>query len=331
MAKKVKKRNKIPKKKVTIFVIICVCIILLAITAFLIVFIKGYLLGGLNRNKITKDANSLGIDSSMVNKSSDTKIVNIALFGVDSRKDTFTGLSDAIMVATIDKKSGYVKLTSIARDSQVAIDGHGNANKINAAYSYGGPELAIKTLNQNFGLDIKDYVTINISGLAKAIDVAGGVDIEINEAEKNMANGIMDELTPKEKKIAKSGMVHLNGTQATAYCRIRKIDTDLVRISRQKKVLEILFNKAKTLSPTKMAETIHTMMPMVETSLKDTQIIDLASILTNKNVQLVNMKFPNSKSNYKSGEANGWNIVFDLKVAKQQINDFIYNDVRIPD
>ena len=319
--------NKNKKKSVKKFVLLCVAIMLSALISLFIVTFN-YLFGGLNHKKITKDFDELGINSSRYEETVDSKIVNIALFGVDSRTESFSGLSDSIMIASFDKKSGYIKLSSIARDSQVDIKDVG-VTKINAAYSNGGPVLAINTINRNFNMDIQDYVTINISNLAKVIDAAGGVTIDITQAEQNAANIIMNELTPNAPKISKSGTVHLDGTQATAFCRIRKLDSDLYRIDRQKKVLQSLFDKAVKLSPTKMAETIHTMMPMVETSLDYDKIFSLSSLATNKNLELVNMKFPNSESNYTSSPTTNWQIIYDLDVAKQQLYDFVYNDVRI--
>lgn len=320
---KKKKKKMSKKKKIVILCIVNVVAILLALGVFLFY----YLLGGLNRTELTKDFSRLGIDSENNQKFEGAGIVNVALFGVDSRTNTFTGLSDTIIIASINRKTGVVKLTSFARDTRVPIDGHGET-KINAAYSHGGPELAIKTLNKNFGMNIQDYVTINMTQLVKVIDVAGGVTIEITEAERQMANGIMDELTPKEPKIKKSGTVTLTGAQATAYCRIRKIDSDLYRMDRQKKVLEELFNKAKTLSLPKLAETIHTISPMVETSMDYDEIYELAKVLTISGARMESLRFPHDNTKYTSGKQTNWDIVYDLNIAKNELHDYIYDDKR---
>ncbi len=325
--KTTKKTTKKKKSEVKRLIIILITIIVLGL-AVIVGFGFNYLFGGLNQNDIGNDFSELGIDSSRYDLTKGSNIVNIALFGVDNRGNAFTGLSDTIIIASLNRNTGAIKLISIARDDQVHVEGYGEI-KANAAYSYGGPVLAIKTLNSNFDLDIQDYATINIANLAKVIDAAGGVTIEITEAEKNMANGIMDELTPKAPKIQKSGTVLLDGTQATAYCRIRKLDSDIYRISRQKKVLEVLFQKAKTLDPIKMAETVHEIMPMVETSLNYNEIISLASILTNSKVHLENLTFPHKNTEYTNNSA--WDIVFDLDVAAQEIHDYIYNDINPED
>ena len=112
---------------------------------------------------------------------------NIALLGLDTRQDNNVGRSDAIVILTIDKEHNKLKLTSIARDTYVAIEGH-SKDKLTHAYAYGKSQLAVKTLNQNFDLEIKDYVTMNFYGLARVIDYIGGVDINVTEAEKNELN-----------------------------------------------------------------------------------------------------------------------------------------------
>ena len=106
------------------------------------------------------------------------KVVNIALFGLDARKpDEFKGLSDCIMILSLNSETKKIKLFSVMRDSLVAIEKSGKTSytKINSAYLQGGPQLAIKTLNQNFNLDISEYVTVNFYGLAKIIDSIGTI------------------------------------------------------------------------------------------------------------------------------------------------------------
>ncbi len=318
-----KKKGLSRKGKVAILISINV-IVILGVTC---VLLYDYLVGGMNRNKdFTTSAGDLGIDSSRLEQTMHTKIVNIALFGVDSRSNTFTGLSDSIMVCSIDLKNGKIKLTSIARDSQAIIDG--KPGKINSAYSRGGCELAVRTLNQNFKLDIQDYVTINMNSLSKVIEVAGGVTLEITNAERIHANGIMDELTPNSPKIQNSGLVTLTGDQAVAFCRIRKIDSDLYRTDRQRKVLSALFEKAKELSVGEIAKAIHTISPMVETSLSNGKIVELSKILTVGGIHIENLRFPHDNTNYQSSAATGWNIAYDLDIAADELHQFIYNNVR---
>ena len=318
--KKKKKRMSVKKK-----VIILISIILTTIIGFCI-FLWFYLFGGIRHREITEDNSKLGIDESFLSEVEDFGIVNVALFGVDSRQNKFEGLSDTIIIATIDSKKGKIKLTSIARDSYVSIDGYDD-QKINAAYNKGGPELAIKTINQNFRLDIKNYVTINMGNMTKLIDAAGGVDIEISEDERIYAN---QSIGNYDQRIKKSGLVHLNGVQATAYMRVRHLDSDLYRMGRQQKVLEQLMIKAKQLNPIELANAVNTVSKMVETSLETSEILSYASIFANKNLTMETMKLPNSKSNYEGKTMGGYGscLVYPLDLAKSHVYDFIYRDIK---
>ena len=319
--KKKKKRMSVRKK------IIILISIMLATIIGLGIFLWFYTIGGIRHTDITQDNSELGIDDDFFNQVKYFGIVNIALFGVDSRQDKFEGLSDTIIVATLNKDKGVIKMTSIARDSYVDIDGY-PTQKINAAYSKGGPELAIKTLNKNFRLNIKQYVTINMGNMTKLVDAAGGVDIEITENERIYANKTISD---SNQKIQQAGMVHLNGVQATAYMRIRKLDSDLYRMGRQQKVLEQLLNKALALNPVDLLNAVNKVSKMVETNIDNQTLISYASMLTNKNLKMETMKFPNSKSGWKTQTFSSFGqcLVYSLDLAKSQIYDFIYRDIKV--
>ena len=121
----------------------------------------GYFIGLLNKmDNVELNKDNLGIvEDEFKEYDNVNKIKNIALFGVDAT-DGESGRSDSIIIATVDPVHNKIKLTSIMRDSYVSIDGHGD-DKINHAYAYGGPELAIKTINENFGMNIEDFVSVN--------------------------------------------------------------------------------------------------------------------------------------------------------------------------
>ena len=158
-----------------------------------LVYVSTNLLANLTTTSIAKDNDSLGIDTE--NIVMDSSIKNIALFGVDSRNGDFTGLSDVIMILSVDGVHGKLKLTSILRDSELSINGEtlngdyvNYTAKINNAYQLGGPELAIRTLNRNFGLDIREYVTVNFANMAAIVDAFGGVDMELTAEEVGAIN-----------------------------------------------------------------------------------------------------------------------------------------------
>ena len=177
-SKEYKKRRKNRRGRTvakSLFGVLCVLMILLGTGSM---YISTELIGDLTTTTITKDKDALGIQESAI---LDNSIKNIALFGLDSRTSEFKGQSDVIMILTVDNRHHSIKMTSIMRDTRVPIEGQGFEQyidgwdtRINAAYAYGGPELAIRTLNQHFGLDIEDYVTINFVNMAAIVDAFGG-------------------------------------------------------------------------------------------------------------------------------------------------------------
>ena len=178
-----------------------------------------------------------------------TEIINIALLGIDST-DSTSGRSDSIMVATLDPIHNKLKLTSFMRDSYVNISNYGY-DKLNHAYAYGGANLAINTLNTNFGLNITDFVAVDFASLPKIIDSLGGITIDITEEELNYINGYINNINSvsgtNSPIITTPGAHHVNGVQALAYSRIRYTSGgDFKRTERQRTVLTALFNKALT-------------------------------------------------------------------------------------
>ena len=308
------------KKWKRIVVYVLIALILLALIAFATVY------GIYNSFRTDINEDNLGISSEIQDKYGDSDIFNVALFGVDTRdEDSFSGRSDTIIIASVDKKNNVVKLTSILRDSYVAIEGHKN-QKITHAYAFGGAELAIKTINQNFGMNITDYATINFYKLADAIDILGGIDIEVTEAERKHLNDIGDDENPDFNYLDEAGTVHLNGEQAVVYARLRKIDSDVARSNRQRKVIEALIVQAKKVSPAKYAEMVRTMMSLCETSLSFSEIMSFAPMIT-KDITIQTLTIPGDEENAIGGMYDGaWVWRYDLSEATQHIHEFIYGE-----
>ena len=185
-------------------------------------------------------------------------VVNILLIGIDSRSENLDESNqhgDVQIIVSINKDTGEIKLTSILRDLYVTIPGYKSKNRINVAYQRGGGELAMRTINHNFELNIQYYVVINFYGLASIIDSLGGIDIELTKQEagaintyisKNLKKGGYDNQdkdyvrVPLEKR---DGVQHLDGIQAVMYARLRSIDNDFARSARQRNLLELLLKK----------------------------------------------------------------------------------------
>ena len=306
-------------KRVTVYVILAVILVLLI--AFLGVY------GFYNNFRNAVDEKNLGISSEIADKYGDTDIFNVALFGLDTRdENSFSGRSDTIIIVSVDRKNNVVKLSSILRDSYVAIEGHKN-QKITHAYAFGGAELAIKTLNQNFSMNITDYATINFYKLGQAIDLLGGIDIEVTEAERVHLNDIGDDDNPNFDYLNESGMVHLTGEQAVVYARLRKIDSDVARSNRQKKVIEALLVQARKVSPSKYGEMVKTMMSLCETSLSFSEIMSFAPMISQDlTIQMTNV--PNEEDNAVGGIYDGaWVWRYDLAAATERLHLFIYGEV----
>lgn len=214
---------------------------------------------------------------------------NIALFGVDSRDGSLqTGArSDSIMVISINQETKDVKITSIYRDTCLKVPGYG-FSKATHAYAYGGAELSMSMLNTNLDLDITEFATVDFGVLAKIIDAVGGIDLDISDAEYSLINPLIDEqnsVTGSDSEyISGPGYQHVNGTQTTAYARIRKIDSDFKRAERQRIVLSKVFEEAKSANIGTLLNIIDTILPEVYTNMTSTDLISLAKDIFNYNI-----------------------------------------------
>ncbi len=205
---------------------------------------------------------------------------NIAIFGVDARANTYSNTrSDCIIIASINQDNNKIQLTSIYRDTYVYIDGHGY-DKITHAYAYGGPELAINTINKNLDLNISEFVAVNFDAVMDIIDSIGGVSIEVDSDEMGYINkyigDINNEMKKNAAKLSTAGTHNLSGVQALAYSRIRyTAGGDFKRAERMREVLNATFSKAKTLSIGKLNSMADILLPKVYTNISSSEIIGL--------------------------------------------------------
>jgi LCP family protein required for cell wall assembly len=275
------------------------------------------------------------IAESQVQEKYSDDIKSIALFGVDTGRNKYdVPHSDSIIIATIDPKHKKIKISSIMRDTYVSIKGH-NKSKISDAYAFGGPQLALRTLNENFGLNIRDYVTVDFFTLEKTIDVLGGVTVEVKPKELKELNYRISEAASLQKKHPKllksSGVQNLNGIQAVAYCRIRKIGNgDFERTSRQRIVLNELIKKAQGSGVMKYHSLASEIFPLIETSLSNSDILKLGSQVMSTGIsQVEQQRFP--LDGYWKGETiNGiWYLSPkpSINTMREQISKYIYKDV----
>lgn len=225
------------------------------------------------------------IYTNTLNDSNMDNYTTIALFGVDSRENELTdkARSDSIIIACIDKKTRATKLVSIYRDTYVSIPDKG-FSKINHAYAYGGPKLAIETINMNFDLNITDFVTINFSGLTDVIDALGGITLTIEENELEYVNKYAKDVANINNKewteIESAGEQLLTGVQATGYSRVRYTKGgDFTRTKRQRAVIEAILQKAKHSNPVSLVKAADSGLSQIYTSLSAQELASLSAFL----------------------------------------------------
>ena len=301
---------------------IVLIIIGIIIGVFLISIGGVYIYGKHIYNKVEKvevDKEEVGITEEVEEKLSpyNNSVINIALFGVDSY-DGSTGRSDSIIIATIDTIHKKLKLTSIMRDSYVNISGIGN-DKINHAYAFGGPQLAIKTLNENFDLNIQDFVAVNFDSLPKIIDMLGGVTVDVTEEEVSHISGINS-----------AGTYNLTGAQALAYSRIRyATGGDYVRTERQRTILTKMYEKILSINPTQYTSFLSEGLSMLQTSLDYSKILELGTEVLKMGVTTLEQeRFP--LDGYCQGEIiNGvYYLIFNKYLTVEQLYNYIFEDVK---
>ena len=230
-------------------------------------------------------------------------VVNILLVGIDGRtadmdSKNSTQHGDVQIIVSINKKDGSIKLTSVLRDLYVTIPGYKSKNRINVAYSRGGGQLAMRTMNKLVELNIEHYVVINFYGLASIIDSLGGVDIELTKAEagaintyikKNLKKGgydNQDKNYERQDLEKKNGVQHLDGIQAVMYARLRSIDNDFKRSERQRHLLEVLLAKVLDggLDMDKLLKLMEICLPYAETNMSAWNMMELAMGVLNSGI-----------------------------------------------
>lgn len=256
------------------------------------------------------------------------------MLGGDSRSTSDYGRTDSMIILSINKADKKAKMTSIMRDTWVSYPGRASKGKINAANVYGGPELAMETVNACFGTDIKDYVMVNMAGLVDVIDAVGGVNIDVTESERKLTNSYAASLlkTIKSysgaKSLKKSGSnVHLNGLLAVTYCRDRYSDSDYGRTQRKRKVLLAVLDELRESSSAELALVVTTTFQNVKTNLSLIDILTLASEGMQIDADSIEQYRIPADNTFNSGMQNGvWSIRPDFDKNEELLREFIYGE-----
>lgn len=256
-----KKKRKRKKHRFLRFIATALALVFLLTSGFIFMFASasGYTRNDLDRNEYIS---SLQLKSSPF-------VTNILLLGVDGSADS-SSRSDTMILVSVDYKHAKIKLTSFLRDSWVEIPSKGKKAKLNAACSYGGPQLVADTIEYNFGVDIDHFVMVDFEMFTNIIDSLGGVNVEVTKKEADFIN------RTTRQNVDYGDSVHLNGEEALVYCRIRKLDSDYMRTYRQRKVITALINQAKTAGISKLLETMREVFPLIQTDMSPAEITGLA-------------------------------------------------------
>lgn len=331
--KKSKKKMGVGKK---IAIIVISILLIFAIVFGILLYIASSTLGKISYEKL--DESQLGINDNLyeevsgnISKQEYNSIKNVALFGIDG------GRSDTIMIASINQTDHTIKLLSIPRDTYVKVDGHGKT-KINHAYAYGKEQLALKTINQNFGLNISEYVTVNFKGLINIINKIGGVQLEISKTEMDYINQYVGEsyaLTGKKTQTLSSyGKVTLTGEQALTHARNRTVGNDFTREERQREVLTAVMDKVSKMGMTKIMGLSDSILSEVKTNLNITECMGLLSNALGNSSEYMNSITSKQIPSEEKGNGSGagqkidgiYYFVADLDEASKAFKNAIYGE-----
>ena len=320
-----KEKKKMKKRKTHPFIkgfVGCIAVVLV-IACGVSFLVAGALHGKLNYNKI---------ETVTREPFKDAGVKNILLIGNDSRSADESGRSDAMILVSISSKTNSIHLTSLLRDIYVDIPGH-DGNRLNAAYAYGGPELLMETLEENFDIEVNRYMLVNFQAFANLVDAVGGVDLELSNEEVQYVNGYLVEYNQLEGRpegtdyldTSLSGTIHLNGPQALAYCRNRYIGSDFARTERQRKVVTAAVTNAPLALITTGGDLFGGVMSNVTTNLTKTELSGLMmqapSMLT---YDMVSGSIP-LEGTYSNANIRGMAVLeVDFEANKQYIQEEIY-------
>ena len=319
-----KRRKKKKSRKIVLFVFE---ILLLAI-----LLVAAYFIGMVNRVKyenMSETEAGINDDLSKDTLESLEGYTNIAVFGLDNRSanNYQEGNSDVVMIASIDNKTKNVKL--VYRDTFLSVGG-GTYFKCNNAYARGGAKQAVQMLNSNLDLDIKEYVCVDWAAVVEVIDDLGGLDLNITQGEMNQINkykkdvdGVTGKNTPN---VTQYGLVHLDGTQATTYARIRKLSgDDFKRASRQRIVLQAMLEKAKKANPATLVKICNSMVDDISTTLSLDQMVSLAKDVTKYKISSTT-GFPTDLTTKNMPRCGDTVIPADLVTNVKKLHEYMFDD-----
>ena len=249
----------------------------------------------------------------------DSGIVNILLLGLDRRPDWTHGRSDAMILCTFNKVTGDLTMTSFMRDSWVYLPGYGN-QRLNAAVVFGGIPMLLDTLDQNFGVHVDGVFQVDFAQFPQVIDYLGGVEVELSEAEAGIINRSCGSART-------AGYQTLTGEEALAYSRIRSLDGDQNRTSRQRKVMASLIQKFKGADLNTLLELMEQILPMITTTMTQGEIVSMATELFPMlaDMEVVSQVIPEAGA-YRGVMIQGMSVIeLDMDAARELLDKTLNN------
>lgn len=256
---------------------------------------------------------------------------NIALFGVDSRDGNLEkgNRSDTIIVASLNNETKEIKMVSVYRDTVLNLSDD-SYRKCNAAYSYGGPTMAVNMLNMNLDLDIEDYVSVDFAAITDVIDLVGGVEITVSEEEVAPLNKYVSETArssgKKANKIEKAGTYLMDGAQATTYARIRSTaGGDFTRTERQRLVIQKVVEKIQKADLVTINKIIDQVFPKISTSFTLQELLQYAQAYSEYKLG-DNSGFPFDKGTDTVSGLGSIVYAVDLSANVKQLHKFLFGE-----
>ncbi len=285
---------------------------------------SSYILGNLNQ-----DEETISEDAKEVVGRHEEYVSSFLIFGIEEIEGARN--TDSMMIASINTKDHSIKLTSLMRDTYVDIPGY-KSTKLNAAYAKGGAGLLIDTIEQNYQINLEGYASVNFESFEKIIDALGGVVIELGEEEAAYLNKT-NYISNKEYRNVVPGVNLLNGNQALGYCRVRKVATlggannDYGRTLRQRRVLNAVFEKVKTMNVIEQLKFVNECLSYVTTNVSKTQLEDAMAAVVENNITTLDMlRIPADGmfSDPKSYNGVTYPLVLDWDANREVMYEFIF-------
>ena len=264
-------------------------------------------------------------------------VYNILLVGSDVRPDEEVGRSDTMILVSINKETKRIVATSFLRDTYVKIPIKNEFHKLNAAYAYGGIELLFETLQYNYGITVDKYVAVDFLSFIDAIDILGGLDVQVYEDELYWFNQYIHAsnllVEPPEREDsdyvdhADGSYQHLNGKQALAYARFRYVGNgDFTRTDRQRRVVQEIFNKVKTMDVGTIIKLLDEIIPQITTNLDTNECLKLISMLPDiSKYEIISWHIPDEDFKYMTIDGDDV-VAIDFSYYMKKLYNYIYTD-----